>query len=156
MAGIAVTIAGSHNTDRHIHRALIQNNWVLGGETSGHLLALDRASTGDGIVSALIVLELMATSGKSLKELRRGMEKYPQTMINVPISPGGQQELGESAAIRRAVAEVEAELDGKGRVILRPSGTEPLIRVTLEGADKPLVESLAEQLADTVRSELGA
>ena len=142
--------------DRHIHRALIDRGWTLGGETSGHLLALDRTSTGDGIVSALIVLELMATSGKSLQELRQGMAKFPQVMINVPVSPLGQKKLNESQCIRQAVAEVEAELNGKGRVILRPSGTEPLVRVTLEGADQTQVDSLAEQLADTVRSELGA
>ena len=140
--------------DRYIHRALIEKGWILGGETSGHLLALDRTSTGDGIVSALIVLELMATSGRSLKELRADMEKFPQTMINVPVSVEGKGKLAESVPVRQAVAEVEAELDGKGRVILRPSGTEPLIRVTLEGADPGQVQSLAEQLADTVRSEL--
>lgn len=142
--------------DRHIHRELISRGWVLGGETSGHLLALDRTSTGDGIVSALIVLELMAATGRSLKELRSGMMKFPQTMINVPIAAGGQQKLADSDPIRQAVADVEAELNGKGRVILRPSGTEPLIRVTLEGADPKQVQNLAEQLADTVRSELGA
>ena len=142
--------------DRYIHRELIRNGWTLGGETSGHLLALDRASTGDGIVSALLVLELMVRSGKSLKELRQGMQKFPQTMINVPVSAEGRQRLGDSSAVRTAVEQVEAELDGKGRVILRPSGTEPLIRVTLEGADSELVQRLARQLADTVKSELGA
>ena len=156
LKGMGIPFLRTDVGDRHIHRALISNGWVLGGETSGHLLALDRASTGDGIVSALIVLELMAKTGKSLKELRHGMEKYPQTMINVPVAPGGQQKLDESASIKQAVADVEAELNGKGRVILRPSGTEPLIRVTLEGADENLVNTLAEQLADTVRSELGA
>ena len=156
LKGMGIPFLRTDVGDRHIHRALISNGWVLGGETSGHLLALDRASTGDGIVSALIVLELMAKTGKSLKELRHGMEKYPQTMINVPVAPGGQQKLNESASIKQAVADVEAELNGKGRVILRPSGTEPLIRVTLEGADETLVNTLAEQLADTVRSELGA
>lgn len=156
LAGLDIPFIRTDVGDRHIHRALIRNGWTLGGETSGHLLALDRTSTGDGIVSALIVLELMATSGKSLKELRRGMDKYPQTMINVPVSADGQQKLDESGPIRQAVAEVESELDGKGRVILRPSGTEPLIRVTLEGADQAQVQKLAEQLADTVRSELGA
>jgi phosphoglucosamine mutase len=156
LAGLDIPFVRTDVGDRHIHRALIRNGWTLGGETSGHLLALDRTSTGDGIVSALIVLELMATSGKSLKELRRGMDKYPQTMINVPVSAGAQQRLDQSGPIRQAVAEVESELDGKGRVILRPSGTEPLIRVTLEGADQAQVQKLAEQLADTVRSELGA
>ncbi len=141
--------------DRHIHRALIENGWTLGGEASGHLLSLDRTSTGDGIVSALQVLEVMVKSGKSLKELRQGMQKFPQTMINVPVSESGRQLFRDSAVINNAVRDVEAELNGKGRVILRPSGTEPLIRVTLEGADPDQVERLANQLADTVRTELG-
>ena len=141
--------------DRHIHRALIEKGWTLGGEASGHLLSLDRTSTGDGIVSALQVLEVMVRSGKTLKELRQGMQKFPQTMINVPVSAGGREVFSDSEVINRAVLAVEAELNGQGRVILRPSGTEPLIRVTLEGSDPRLVERLANQLADTVRSELG-
>jgi phosphoglucosamine mutase len=141
--------------DRHIHRALIENDWTLGGETSGHLLSLDRTSTGDGIVSALQVLEVMVRSGKSLGQLRQGMQKFPQTMINVPVSANAHQQFGDSEIVNLAVREVEAELNGQGRVILRPSGTEPLIRVTLEGADSSLVERLANQLADTVRAEFG-
>jgi len=142
--------------DRHIHRALIENGWFLGGEASGHLLALDRTSTGDGIVSALQVLEVLVHSGKSLRALRQGMRKFPQTMINVPVSGNARERLSGSARISAAVREVEAELNGRGRVILRPSGTEPLIRVTLEGADSEQVASLARQLADTVRAELGS
>ena len=141
--------------DRHIHRALIENGWTLGGETSGHLLSLDRTSTGDGIVSALQILEVMMRSGKSLRELRQGMQKYPQTMINVPVSGDARERLTGSIRISEAVRDVETELNGRGRVILRPSGTEPLIRVTLEGADREQVELLAQRLADTVRSELG-
>lgn len=156
LKGMGIPFLRTDVGDRHIHRELIRRGWTLGGETSGHLLALDRASTGDGIVSALLVLELMARSGRSLKELRQGMQKFPQTMINVPVSAEGRGRLGDSTAVRAAVEQVEAELDGKGRVILRPSGTEPLVRVTLEGADSGLVERLARQLADTVRSELGA
>ena len=140
--------------DRHIHRELVEKGWILGGEASGHLLSLDRTSTGDGIVSALQVLELIVQSGKSLTELKKGMDKFPQTMINVPVSADGPQRMNASETIREAVREVEAELNGKGRVILRPSGTEPLIRVTLEGADGAQVLRLANQLADTVRAEL--
>jgi phosphoglucosamine mutase len=141
--------------DRHIHRALVEHGWTLGGETSGHLLSLDRTSTGDGIVSALQVLEIMMRSGKPLRELRQGMQKFPQTMINVRVSADARERLSSSARISEAVRQVETELNGRGRVILRPSGTEPLIRVTLEGADSAQVEVLARRLADTVRAELG-
>ena len=140
--------------DRHIHRALIRNGWKLGGEASGHLLCLDRTSTGDGIVIALQILEVMMQTGKSLSQLKQGFEKFPQTMINVPIGVNGRHLLDESVTIQNAVREIETELNGMGRVILRPSGTEPLIRVTLEGSDPGLVKRLAQQLADTVREEL--
>lgn len=142
--------------DRHIHRELRQKGWKLGGEASGHILCLDRTSTGDGIVSALQVLEIMLRTGKSLTELSNGFEKYPQTMINVPIAAGAAKRMEESARIQQAVKDIEATFNGKGRVILRPSGTEPLIRVTLEGSDAALVNKLAQQLADTVREELQA
>jgi phosphoglucosamine mutase len=141
--------------DRHIHRALIEHGWTLGGETSGHLLSLDRTNTGDGIVSALQILEIMLRSGKPLRELRQGMQKFPQTMINVRVSADARDRLSGSTRISEAVRQVETELNGRGRVILRPSGTEPLIRVTLEGADSEQVEVLAQRLADTVRAELG-
>ena len=140
--------------DRYIHRALIEKGWKLGGEPSGHLLSLDRTNTGDGIVSALQVLEIMVHSGKGLAELKQGMRKFPQTMINVSVSATGQQRLSGSEKINELVRDIEAELNGRGRVILRPSGTEPLIRVTLEGDDLNQVERLAKHLADTVREEL--
>ena len=100
------------------------------------------------------VLEIMVRSGKSLAELKQGMRKFPQIMINVPVSATGQQRLSGSEKINEVVSDIEAELDGKGRVILRPSGTEPLIRVTLEGDDRDQVERLAKHLAATVREEL--
>jgi phosphoglucosamine mutase len=140
--------------DRHIHKALVANGWNLGGEASGHILCLDRTSTGDGIISALQVLEVLISSDRALHELVAGMEKFPQTMINVPCKNGSQHKAMQSERILQAVREVESEMNGRGRVILRPSGTEPLIRVTLEGADSGLVEKLASQLAEVVRSEL--
>ncbi|MEJ2534899.1 MAG: phosphoglucosamine mutase [Gammaproteobacteria bacterium] len=140
--------------DRFIHRALVKNGWVLGGEASGHMLCLDRTSTGDGIVSALQVLEVVARSGKTLAELRAPVGKLPQTMINVPVGAGTRALLGESEAIRAEVASIEAELAGRGRVILRPSGTEPLVRVTLEGEDEAQIGILAHRLAEVVQEEL--
>jgi len=139
--------------DRHVHKALISNDWTLGGEASGHLLCLDKTSTGDGIVSALQVLEVIVSTGKGLAELAVDVQKMPQTMINVPL---GGQAIGfdSSETINAAVRSVQDQLGDTGRVILRPSGTEPLIRVTLEGVDEEQVKRLAEELAGVVRSEL--
>jgi phosphoglucosamine mutase len=139
--------------DRHVHKALVSNGWILGGEASGHLLCLDRTSTGDGIVSALQVLEVMVSKGKGLAELTSDVQKLPQVMINVPVS-GQVSDLDASAIINKAVKSVEAELGDTGRVILRPSGTEPLIRVTLEGSDEFQVNQLAKDLANVVRTEM--
>lgn len=140
--------------DRYIHQALVNNGWHLGGETSGHILCLDRTSTGDGIVSALQVLQVMTHTGRSLHELRKGMLKMPQIMVNVPIAATARTRLEDSAKINAALKSVEAEMLGRGRVILRPSGTEPLIRVTLEGEDYAQIDRLANQLAAVVREEL--
>lgn len=141
--------------DRYVHKALVNNGWTLGGEASGHLLCLDKTSTGDGIVSALQVLEVMVSKGKGLSELTSDVQKLPQTMINVPVS-GQLSELADSAAINAAVRAVQDQLGETGRVILRPSGTEPLIRVTLEGLDEGQVKQLAAELAEVVRAEMTA
>jgi len=141
--------------DRHVHKALVSNGWTLGGEASGHLLCLDRTSTGDGIVSALQVLEVMVGKGKGLAELTCDIQKLPQVMINVPVS-GVSSNLKDSAKINAAMQSVQDQLGDSGRVILRPSGTEPLIRVTLEGVDEAQVNRLASELADVVRTELAS
>ena len=141
--------------DRHVHKALIKNGWTLGGEASGHLLCLDRASTGDGIVSALQVLEVLVSTGKGLAELKSDVQKLPQVMINVPVS-GDVSGLDNSAVINETLISVQAQLGNEGRVILRPSGTEPLVRVTLEGTDEDQVKQLAEVLAEAVSKELTA
>jgi phosphoglucosamine mutase len=101
--------------DRHIHRALVEKSWKLGGEASGHILCLDRTSTGDGIVSALQVLELMIRTGKPLHELRAGMTKFPQTMINVPVSADGPARMEKSTRIQDAVRAIEQQMTGEGR-----------------------------------------
>jgi phosphoglucosamine mutase len=141
--------------DRHVHRALVSRGWTLGGEASGHLLCLDRTSSGDGIVSALQILEVMISSGKSLSDLASDVQKMPQVMINVPVV-GRVGDLSDSSAVNLVMNEVQTKLGDTGRVILRASGTEPLIRVTLEGCDETLVNQLAEELAGAVRAEFGS
>jgi phosphoglucosamine mutase len=116
-------------------------------------LCLDRTSTGDGIVSALQVLEVMVNKGKGLAELASGVQKLPQVMINVPVGSKAAS-LDDSDNIKSAVRSVEDRLGASGRVILRPSGTEPLIRVTLEGVDEDQVNQLAGELAGVVRAEM--
>jgi len=140
--------------DRHVHKALVSNGWTLGGEASGHLLCLDKTSTGDGIISALQVLEVMVSTGKGLAELAADVQKLPQVMINVPVNREAAADLANSETINATLKSVQDQLGGTGRVILRPSGTEPLIRVTLEGTDDTQVNQLAEELANVVRAEL--
>ena len=137
--------------DRNVHEKLREHGWVLGGEASGHILCLDRATTGCGIVSALQVIEVVARTRQSLAALTVGMLKYPQVMINVPVRGDARKVLNGNAGIEVAVRDAESELAGQGRVILRPSGTEPVVRVTVEGREPSRVQLLAEQLADAVR-----
>lgn len=134
--------------DRYVLELLTERNWSVGGESSGHIICLDRTSTGDGIVSALQVVTEMVKTGRSLAELRAGMTKYPQHMINVPIA--GRVNLTESAPIQAAVKASETRLAGRGRVLLRPSGTEPVVRVMVEGEDEGQVRKEAAELAEAV------
>ncbi len=127
---------------------LVENDWELGGEASGHILCRDLTSTGDGIISALQVLAEMVETGRALRELADGMQKLPQRMINVPVK--GAVDLDGSEAVRRAVEQAESDLGRGGRIILRPSGTEPVVRVTVEGADADQVDHVARSLAEVV------
>lgn len=138
--------------DRYVMELLKANNWNFGGESSGHLICLDKNTTGDGIIAALQVLAVMVDEGKSLADLKSGMTKYPQTMINVRVSK--RQDPMANDVVAAAVKEVEAELASSGRVLLRASGTEPLIRVMIEGEDQALVQRLTEQLAEVVKNNL--
>ena len=135
--------------DRFVMSELKQRGWQLGGESSGHIICLDVSTTGDGIVSALQALYAIVSCGTSLYELRNKMSKFPQTMINVKIKD--KKDLRNVPAISEAVAAVEATLGRKGRVLLRPSGTEPVVRVMVEGEDAELVKRLAEELAQQVK-----
>ena len=138
--------------DRYVLAELDSRNWVLGGESSGHLLCLNVTTTGDGIISALQVLAAMLEFNSSLRELKAGMKKYPQHMVNVACEK--KTDLA-SQAVKEAVARTEKKLAGRGRVLLRPSGTEPVVRVMVEGEDAAIVASLTEELARVVSEELG-
>ncbi|GAB4182259.1 MAG: phosphoglucosamine mutase [Wenzhouxiangellaceae bacterium] len=140
--------------DRHVHQRLLEKGWFLGGETSGHILCLDRAATGDGMIAAMQVLNIIANSGRPLAEWTAEMPKYPQHMINLPVPRRLSAAQLSSPRIERSVREAEAELNGCGRVILRPSGTEPLVRITVEGPQQEIVVRLAEALAGEVGASL--
>jgi phosphoglucosamine mutase len=135
--------------DRYVLAMLKEHGGVLGGEASGHLLCLDRTTTGDGLVSALQVLAAMKRTNRSLAELAGGMSQFPQVMVNVRVRE--RVDPASSPSIREAVLRVEHALGGKGRVVLRASGTEPVIRVMVEGRDQGQVGHLANQLAEAVR-----
>ena len=150
LAELDVSLIRANVGDRYVMQQLRQHHGMLGGETSGHILCLDRASTGDGIIAALAVLEALGSSGQDLVAARQGLKKFPQVMLNVRTS-GAREALG-SDEVRQALGEVEQALQGRGRVVLRASGTEPLVRVTVEGAEAAEVRQLAEKLAGIVRS----
>ena len=135
--------------DRYVLERLLTDKLTLGGESSGHIICLDRTTTGDGIVSALQVLAACIQSDKPLHELKAGMSKYPQYMINVPIQQ--QLDLPNCKPVQHAMRAAEAELGERGRVLLRPSGTEPVIRVMVEGVDDKQVTALANDLAGVVK-----
>ena len=121
----------------------------LGGENLGHIICLDKHSTGDGIISALQVLHALRVNKQTLAEATRDLHMYPQVLINVKVDKGVDC-LGHDK-VKAAVGDAEKVLDGKGRVLLRPSGTEPLLRVMVEGEDRQLVEQSAQRIADVVR-----
>ncbi len=134
--------------DRYVLEELLARGWQLGGEGSGHLLSLDRHTTGDGIVSALMVLQAAVRSGRSLARLLEGVRLYPQTLINVRLKPGEDWRANGALAERRA--EVDRELGTTGRVLIRPSGTEPLVRVMVEAEDAAQAKRCAERLAEAL------
>ena len=139
--------------DRYVHQGLLQNRGVLGGETSGHILCLDRANTGDGIVSALQVLEVLQRRGIGLREALAGMQRVPQKTVNVRCAAGAKP--AEAASVQQALAAAQAAVAGRGRAFLRPSGTEPVVRVTVEADDEALVQSTLATLSEAVQAAAG-
>ena len=139
--------------DRYVHQGLLQNRGVLGGETSGHILCLDRANTGDGIVSALQVLEVLQRRGIGLREALAGMQRVPQKTVNVRYAAGAKP--AEAPSVQTALATAQQAVAGRGRAFLRPSGTEPVVRVTVEADDASLMQSTLDALADAVRNAAG-
>jgi phosphoglucosamine mutase len=145
LAELGVGFARAKVGDRYVLESLLERGWECGGENSGHLLCLDSHSTGDAIISALQVLAALVASGQTLGDLTRDLVLMPQVLVNVKL--GRKFDLEAEPAVRAAVAAAEAELGGKGRVLLRPSGTEPVVRVMVEGEDRDNVKRLAEGIA---------
>jgi phosphoglucosamine mutase len=144
---MGVAFCRSDVGDRYVLEAMLQRGWTVGGESSGHIICLDAHTTGDGIISSLRVLAAMVTFGETLFQQLQYMQKCPQVLINVPVATKINL---QHETIRAAVAAAETQLGKSGRVLLRASGTEPLVRVMLEGSDAMQIKTLAQELADVV------
>jgi phosphoglucosamine mutase len=139
--------------DRYVLELLRERGWLYGGENSGHIICLDRHTTGDGIVSALQVLAALRETGQRLPQLTAALKLYPQVLINVRVPQ--DFDWAANSAIRRAQSDAERALDGRGRVLLRPSGTEPVLRVMVEGEPRERIQQSAESIAGAVRAAVG-
>jgi phosphoglucosamine mutase len=148
LAALAIPFARAAVGDRYVLEKLYEVGWQLGGENSGHIICLDKHTTGDGIVSALQVLHAIRASGKTLAELASELRMYPQVLVNVKIQRG--LDVRANPQVQSAVRAAEETLNGRGRVLLRPSGTEPVLRVMVEGESEPLVRELAQSIAAAI------
>ncbi len=140
--------------DRYVLENMLKNGYSIGGEQSGHVIFLDYATTGDGQLTALQVLRIMKKTGKKLSELASCMTVYPQTMINVRVSKMGKARFADDEEVANAIAQAEKQLGDTGRVLVRVSGTEPLVRVMLEGENKKQIETLAKEIAEVIKLRL--
>jgi phosphoglucosamine mutase len=154
MARLGVGFGRARVGDRYVLELMREKRWELGGENSGHIICLDKHTTGDGIVSALQVLHALRASGRTLAELTAELVMYPQVLLNVAVPRGFDWK--KHAAISSAQADAERSLEGKGRVLLRPSGTEPVLRVMVEGEPREAIESAAQSIAQAVRKAANA
>ena len=146
---LGIGFVRSNVGDRHVIAMMKEKGWIFGGESSGHIICLEKTSTGDGIISALQVVKAMTNTGLSLADLAAGMSKYPQRMINVKAELSKKVWLDET--VLKSVAAGEQKLAETGRILLRPSGTEPLVRVMVEGENSDLVDSICETIAEEVK-----
>lgn len=150
LADKGVSLVRAKVGDRYVLELMKEHDWLLGGEASGHIICADLTTTGDGIIAALQVVAAMARSGESLLALKSAMHKLPQTLINVTVPEGFILE--QSDAVQQESQRVQSLLEGRGRLVLRPSGTEPLIRIMIEGADAAENQRLAEGIAEVIRT----
>lgn len=151
LAALQVPFVRSNVGDRYVHQALVEGNGLLGGEASGHLLCLDRATTGDGIISALQVLVALRRSGQSLRQALHGLVKVPQKTVNVRLGEVSAKATVQAESVQQALAEAQRAVAGRGRAFLRPSGTEPVVRVTVEADDDALMQQTLDRLSAAVR-----
>ena len=152
LAAAGIAFQRARVGDRYVHQALVEGDGVLGGEASGHLLCLDRASTGDGIVAALQVLDALRRGGQSLRQAVAGLVMLPQKTVNVRLEGASAKAIVEADGVRSALQAAQAAVQGRGRAFLRPSGTEPVVRVTVEADDAALMQSTLDTLAAAVRA----
>lgn len=139
--------------DRYVNERLQKTGWQLGGEASGHIISRDIINTGDGIIIALQILAALQSTQQSLHDAKKGMKKFPQILINIPIQkPLLTVEITEHPSVKKAIVEAEKVLAGQGRILLRPSGTEPVIRIMVEGKDSRQVQTIAERLAKIINT----
>lgn len=150
-----INVAKTTVGDRYVLEEMLKNDYNIGGEQSGHIIFLDHNTTGDGLLTALQLLAVVKESGKKLSDLTAVMTELPQVLVNARIKNGNQIKYSEDAEITQIIKEVEDKLKDKGRVLIRPSGTEPLIRVMLEGENKAEIQEDAHRIADLIQSKLG-
>jgi phosphoglucosamine mutase len=154
LGALAVPFARAPVGDRYVLEEMRARGWQLGGENSGHIICLDKHTTGDGIVSALQVLHAMRAKSRPLADLLAGLRLYPQVLVNVRVER--RADFRKHPLVQDAVRAAEAALKGGGRVLLRPSGTEPVIRVMVEGESADEVQGLANAIADAIRQQAAA
>jgi len=141
--------------DRYVLEEMRKSGYVLGGEQSGHVIFLDYNTTGDGLLTAVQLLNVMKQTGKSMSELASVMTVYPQVLLNAKVSNLNKHKYTEDQVIVKRIEEIEAVMEGQGRVLIRPSGTEPLVRVMLEGKDQSVLDGYAKELVALIEERLG-